>query len=86
MLHDARSRRRGLADESSRTSKEISMAGNEKAREKPQESVRENIEGLSIDRPRLTPQGRTSPDEDGEDSTNPLGEGAKQGQGDKAEG
>jgi hypothetical protein len=61
------------------------MAGKEKAREKHQENLQENIEDLSIDRPRLTPQGRTSPDED-EDSTNPLGEGAKQGQGDKAEG
>jgi hypothetical protein len=62
------------------------MAGKEKAREKHQENLQENIEDLSIDRPRLTPQGRTSPDDDGEDSTNPLGEGAKQGQGDKAEG
>jgi hypothetical protein len=42
-------------------------------------------EDLSIDRPRLTPQGRADP-EGGEDSTNPTGEGAKQGQPDKAEG
>ncbi|ACL56189.1 hypothetical protein [Methylobacterium nodulans] len=40
-------------------------------------------EDLSIDRPRLTPQGRTA--REGEDSTDPRG-GAKQGQGDKAEG
>jgi hypothetical protein len=39
----------------------------------------------SIDSPRLTPQGRADPD-GGEDSTNPMGEGAKQGQSDKAEG
>ena len=35
--------------------------------------------------PRLTPQGRTGPDEAGEDSTDPNG-GAKTGQSDKAEG
>jgi hypothetical protein len=40
---------------------------------------------LSIDKPRLTPQGRASPEASGEDSTDPKG-GAKQGQGDKAEG
>ena len=45
-----------------------------------------NLDELSIDRPRLTPQGRTSDDPSGEDSTNPMGEGAKQGQGGKAEG
>jgi hypothetical protein len=39
-----------------------------------------------ISAPRLTPQGRTDPDKQGEDSTNPLGEGAKKGQSDKAEG
>ena len=39
-----------------------------------------------IDGPRLTPQGRTDPDAEGEDSTAPLGEGAKKGQSDKAEG
>ncbi len=58
------------------------MAG----KDKQQESLEENLEDLSIDRPRLTPQGRTSPDEEGQDSTNPMGEGAKQGQGDKPEG
>jgi len=40
----------------------------------------------SIDRPRLTPQGRTSPDPQGTDATSPSGDGAKQGQSDKAEG
>jgi hypothetical protein len=39
-----------------------------------------------INAPRLTPQGRENPDASGEDSTNPMGEGAKKGQGDKAEG
>jgi len=39
-----------------------------------------------ISAPRLTPQGRENPDASGEDSTNPMGEGAKKGQGDKAEG
>jgi hypothetical protein len=43
-------------------------------------------EDASIDRPRLTPQGRTDPDAAGEDATDPGGSGAKQGQGDKAEG
>jgi hypothetical protein len=43
-------------------------------------------EDPSIDRPRLTPQGRTDPDAAGEDATDPGGSGAKQGQGDKAEG
>ncbi|HYF54202.1 MAG TPA: hypothetical protein VEA41_08080 [Salinarimonas sp.] len=36
--------------------------------------------------PRLTPQGRTDPDGGGEDSTDPMGPGAKTGQPDKAEG
>ena len=35
--------------------------------------------------PRLTPQGRTGPAGKGEDSTDPMGQGAKKGQGDKAE-
>jgi hypothetical protein len=39
-----------------------------------------------IDAPRLTPQGREAPEASGEDSTNPMGEGAKKGQSDKAEG
>jgi hypothetical protein len=44
-----------------------------------------NLDELSIDKPRLTPQGRTDPSGKGEDSTKPGG-GVKQGQGDKAEG
>jgi hypothetical protein len=40
----------------------------------------------SIDAPRLTPQGRTSPEASGTDSTAPSGKGAAQGQPDKAEG
>jgi hypothetical protein len=39
-----------------------------------------------ISAPRLTPQGRTDPGSKGHDSTNPAGEGAKKGQGDRAEG
>ena len=58
------------------------MAGKDKERE----TLDENLKDLSIERPRLTPQGRTSPEEEGEDSTNPMGEGAKSGQGSKAEG
>ena len=42
-------------------------------------------EDLTPDRPRLTPQGHGSGSVSGEDSTDPNG-GAKQGQGDKAEG
>jgi hypothetical protein len=41
---------------------------------------------LSIDRPRLTPQGRTDEKASGTDATDPGGSGAKQGQSDKAEG
>jgi hypothetical protein len=54
--------------------------------DKGKESTEDNLKDLSIDRPRLTPQGRTDPEAGGEDSTNPMGEGAKQTQGDKAEG
>ncbi|WP_165820088.1 hypothetical protein [Microvirga sp. KLBC 81] len=39
-----------------------------------------------ISAPRLTPQGRENPNASGEDSTNPMDEGAKKGQGDKSEG
>ena len=41
---------------------------------------------LAIDRPRLTPQGRTDEKASGADATDLSGSGAKQGQGDKAEG
>ncbi|ACA16303.1 hypothetical protein M446_1818 [Methylobacterium sp. 4-46] len=47
------------------------------------DAPRERDDLPSIDGPRLTPQGRTA--EGGEDATDPRG-GAKQGQGDKAEG
>jgi hypothetical protein len=40
----------------------------------------------SIDAPRLTPQGRASPEASGTDSTAPSGKGAATGQPDKAEG
>ena len=56
------------------------MAGKDK------ETLNDNLKDISVDGPRLTPQGRTDPDQEGEDSTNPMGEGAKQGQTDKAEG
>ncbi|MCG7393024.1 hypothetical protein MHY87_08920 [Microvirga sp. ACRRW] len=39
-----------------------------------------------IDAPRLTAQGRENPNASGQDSTNPMGEGAKKGQSSKAEG
>jgi hypothetical protein len=42
-------------------------------------------EGASIERPRLTPQGRTDPKAAGTDPTNPSESGAKDRQGDKAE-
>lgn len=45
-----------------------------------------NLDELSIDRPRLTPQGGTDPSGNGQDATDPSGSGAKQGQPDKAEG
>jgi len=48
---------------------------------KPGQATEEDISA-----PRLTPQGRENPDVSGEDSTNPMGEGAKKGQGSKAEG
>lgn len=40
----------------------------------------------SIDAPRLTPQGRTSPEASGTDATAPSGTGVAKGQPDKAEG
>lgn len=54
------------------------MASSDK---KPTQATDEDISA-----PRLTPQGRENPDASGEDSTNPMGEGAKKGQSDKAEG
>jgi hypothetical protein len=48
---------------------------------KPNQATDEDINA-----PRLTPQGRENPDVAGEDSTDPMGEGAKKGQSSKAEG
>ena len=48
------------------------------------ERLRSAVRGASYHR--LTPQGRTDPDSSGEDATDPVGAGAKQGQSDKAEG
>ncbi len=48
---------------------------------KPNQATEEDISA-----PRLTPQGRENPNASGEDSTDPMGEGAKKGQGSKAEG
>jgi hypothetical protein len=56
-----------------------------KSKDSTTEQPGSNLGDLSIDRPRLTPQGRTDPSGKGEDSTEPGG-GAKQGQKDKAEG
>jgi hypothetical protein len=39
-----------------------------------------------ISAPRLTPQGRTGDDAQGENATDPKGDGAKKGQAGKAEG
>ncbi len=67
----------------------MTTSSNESGEKKPSgagESLASNLDDLSIDRPRLTPQGRTDDDPTGEDSTNPMGEGAKQGQGGKPEG
>jgi len=47
---------------------------------------KDDFRDVSADGPRLTPQGRTDPDAEGEDATDPMGEGAKKGQSDKAEG
>jgi hypothetical protein len=57
----------------------------QKSKESGREKPDANLDELSIDKPRLTPQGRTDPSGQGEDSTKPGG-GVKQGQGDKAEG
>lgn len=48
---------------------------------KPNQATEEDISA-----PRLTPQGRENPNASGEDATDPMGEGAKKGQGSKAEG
>jgi hypothetical protein len=53
---------------------------------KDKDDRKDNFRDISADGPRLTPQGRTDKDGEGEDSTNPMGEGAKLGQRDKSEG
>jgi hypothetical protein len=63
-----------------------STGGAAKQPSSPGERPGSNLDDLSIDRPRLTPQGRTEDDPSGEDATNPTGQGAKQGQSDQAEG
>jgi hypothetical protein len=57
----------------------------QKSKEGTTEQPGSNLDELSIDKPRLTPQGRTDPSGQGEDSTKPGG-GVQQGQADKAEG
>ena len=52
----------------------------------PENKKSDRATDKDIDAPRLTPQGRENPDVSGEDSTNPMGEGAKKGQSSKAEG
>lgn len=49
-------------------------------------SAPDRDEGYDIDRPRLTPQGRSAPDGSGEDQTSPDGGAEAQGQPSKAEG
>ena len=56
-----------------------------KSKDSTTEQPGSNLEELSIDRPRLTPQGRTDPSGKGEDSTE-SGGGVKEGQKDKAGG
>jgi hypothetical protein len=62
------------------------MAANNKD-SRDREPARDTMKdaGKGIDGPRLTPQGRSDPDAEGEDDTSPQG-GAKQGQTSKAEG
>lgn len=43
------------------------------------DTIDPKLDDLSIDRPRLTPQRHASGDPAGEDSTDPMGAGAKQG-------
>jgi hypothetical protein len=57
----------------------------EKSKDGATEQPGSNLDELSIDKPRLTPQGRADPSGKGEDSTKPGG-GVQQGQSDKAEG
>ena len=66
----------------------MSMTANSRDRNRQSggDSPGHDVDDLSIDRPRLTPQNRTGDEPAGEDSTKPIGQGARQGQSDKAEG
>ena len=57
-----------------------------KNKDKVENRPAQNLDELSIDRPRLTPQGRTDPHASGQDATYPGGKGEKQGLPDKPEG
>jgi hypothetical protein len=57
-----------------------------KQRESGTEQPGSSLDEVSLDRPRLTPQGRTNPEAAGEDATDPQGSGTEPGQRDKAEG
>jgi hypothetical protein len=57
----------------------------QRAKDGATEQPGSNLDELSIDKPRLTPQGRTDATGKGEDLTKPGG-GVQQGQSDKAEG
>jgi hypothetical protein len=65
------------------------MTAGGKDREEPKgvaERPGSGLKDVSVEAPRLTPQGRADPDASGEDATDPMGAGAKTGQSDKAEG
>ena len=65
------------------------MAAGGEDREEPKgaaERPGSGLKDISVEGPRLTPQGRADPDASGKDATDPMGPGAKTGQGDKAEG
>jgi hypothetical protein len=70
-----------LASASYDTARVRMHAGDKEKGSKPSIEVNED----DIAAPRLTPQGRTDPDEAGEDETDPMG-GVKKGQSDTAEG
>ena len=56
------------------------------AKDKQGKESNPDFKDISVDGPRLTPQGRADPDAEGDDSTDPTGTGAKQGRRGKAEG
>ncbi len=58
------------------------MADDKQRKEQPNPDLKD----ISVVGPRLTPHGHASGKATGGDATNPSGEGAKQGQRDKAEG